>query len=369
MAVKNSELADLIANTLDDLPSQEFEVAWTNQDYEACRIYQKDRYVIDGGEQISRRIMLSNTGRARYRRYYDTDDPAVGDHMSSIRVPWCRLSTDYSWDDLEIMHQMNSTKGFIRLMKERRIDGLWSLADLIEERFWKTPTDASDDLYPYGIPYYINMLDADSSEGDGFYGKTIRYQDSTTGTTCAGLDASTNTKWKNYCATYTDVNTAFLKKVRLAFLYTHFKAPLFINDPGNTRAMMKRFYSDFDMVAELMDFADAKDDRHSGKEVLGKMIVDDGANVLLNRLPVVPIPQLEGDTDPETGDDTDPLYCVDFAYFQPVIHDGYWMKESEKPMTDRGQHTTFTYFLDGAHQNLCTNRRKVGFVIHKALTA
>jgi len=35
--------------------------------------------------------------------------------------------------------------------------------DLIEERFWKTPTSAADDLYPYGIPYYLNMLDADST--------------------------------------------------------------------------------------------------------------------------------------------------------------------------------------------------------------
>jgi len=26
-------------------------------------------------------------------------------------------------------------------------------------------------------------------------------------------------------------------------------------------------------------------------------------------------------------------------------------------------------FLDGAHQNLCTNRRRCGFVLHKQVTA
>jgi hypothetical protein len=36
---------------------------------------------------------------------------------------------------------------------------------------------------------------------------------------------------------------------------------------------------------------------------------------------------------------------------------------------DRGQHTTFTVFLDGSHNNLCINRRTVGFVIHKAIVA
>lgn len=361
------ELKDLLCLTLNDLPKQEFEVLWDNQDYEGCRIYQEDRYVIDGGAQIERKVMLSHTGNARYRKYYDTDDPTVGDNMATITVPWCRLGTHYSWDDLEILHQMNSTKGFIRLMQERRIDGLWSLADLIEDRFFKTPTNKNDKLYPFGVPYYLCIADKDTSV-DGFVGKTIRFQDGTTDTVCAGLDAETETKWRNYALMYTDINNAFLKKLRLAFLYTRFKAPLFINDPSNKRAAQKRWYSDYQMVADLMDYADMKDDNHSGKEVLGKMVVDDGANVLVNRMPVVPIPQLEGVVDPETNDPYSPLYCVDFSYFIPVIHDGYWMREGS-PQTDRGQHTTFTVFLDGAHQNLCTNRRRCGFVAHKQVTA
>lgn len=362
------ELADLLATTLNDLPQQEFEVLWDNQDYEATRIYQQDRMVIDGGVKIERKVMLSNTGNARYRKYYDTDDPAVGDHMDTITVPWCRLGTNYSWEDLEILHQMNNTKAFIQLLKTRRIDGLWSLADLIEDRFWKTPTNSTDTLYPYGVPYYINMMNKDTTT-DGFVGQTIRYQDATTGTSCAGIDAATESKWRNYAALYTTIDNAFMKKVRLAFLYTRFKAPIIVNDPSSKRSLQKRFYTDFTTISELMDFADAKDDQHVGKEVLGKMIVSDAdGGVTINRLPVVPIPQLNGDVDPETGDATGAIYCVDFSYFIPVIHDGYWMKETD-PMTDRGQHNVLTVYLDGAHNNLCTNRRRCGFVLHKALTA
>lgn len=362
------ELLDLISLTLNDLPDQEFEVGWTHQKYHACRIYQQDRMVIDGGTQIERRVMLSNTGNARYRRYYDTDDPAVGDHMHTIKVPWTRLGTNYSWDDLEILHQMNSTKGFIRLMKERRIDGLWDLADLIEDRFWKTPTSATDDLYPYGVPYYINMITKDASDTSGFVGQTVRYQDGTTGTVCANIDGASQEKWRNYAFTYTDINKAFMKEIRLALLHTNFSAPIFVEDPSGARKAKSGFYCDFDMVAELMDYADAMDDNHSGKDVFGKMVLNDGANVLINRTPVTPVPQLNGDVDPETGDETDPLYYIDWTYFKPVVHDGYWMNEGA-PESDRGQHTTFTVFLDGAHQNLCTNRRQVGFVGHKALTA
>ncbi len=373
--VKNAELVDLIATTLPDLPEQYFEVTWTNQDYEACRIYQQDRMEIDGGTSIKRKVMFNPTGNARYRRLFDTDDPAVSDVMHEIDVPWTQIGTHYSWDKLEILRNRNSAKGFIRLLETRRIDGLWSLADLIEERFWKTPTNASDDLYPYGVPYYLNYLDADSTTA-GFNGQTVLFQDGTSSNTCAGIDASVETKWKNYAAVYTKVDNALLKTFRKAFLLTRFKAPLFINDPAQQRNAAKRIYCDADTAVALQELADARDDFHRGVELmgnvparpLGNIRIGDDSVVRINRLPVVYINQLDGVTDPVNSDATAPIYCVDFEKFIPYVQDGFWMEETE-PMTDRTQHTTFTIFLDGSHNNLCTNRRTAGFVIHKPITS
>lgn len=367
MAVKNSQLADLLQTTLEDLPSQEFEVMWDNPEYEFCRIYQSERTEIDGGTAISRRVMLNHNGAARYRRLYDTDEPSVNNVMQTITIPWCQIGTDYSWDKLEILRNKNSAAGFIDLMETRRVDGLWSLADLVEERAWKTPTSATDDLYPYGVPYYINMLDADSTDA-GFNGQTIRYQDATTGTTCAGLSAATNDKWRNYAATYSDVNASMIDTFRIAFMRTKFKAPLFIKDPADGRVASKRCYAGYDLISKLMRLADQKDDNHSGKDILSNLRVDDGGNVLINRLPVVYVAELDDVTDPVTATAADPLYCVDFSKFVPVVQSDYWMVESE-PMTDRRQHTTFTVYLDGSHNNLCLNRRKAGFVIHKPITS
>lgn len=366
MSVKQSDLADLIACTINNLPDQYFEVMWDNQDYEFCRIYQNERMVIDGGNQIERKVMLDDSGHARYRRAYDVDNPTVEDVMHTIKVGWCRLSTHYSWDDFEILQNKNSAKGFVNLLKTRRIDGLWSLADLIEERAWKTPTSATDDLYPYGVPYYLNLMGTGLTT-DGFVGQTIVYQDGSTGVNCANIDASTQSKWRNYAALYTNLDSAMLRTFRKAFLKTRFKAPINIKDPGQARNAQKRIYSDFDTVCDLMDLVDAKDDNHtSGKrEALGGLTVDDGGLVYINRLPVVPVAQLENFTQPGSDTEVAPIFCVDFKYFIPYVHDGYWMKESE-PMFDRGQHTTFTVYLDGAHQNLCSNRRRAGFVLHKA---
>ncbi len=360
MGVKNSELKDLLQTTLEDLPKQEFEVMWDNEDYEFCRIYNREAYEIDGGTEIVRKVMLDPTGNAAYRRNFDVDTPKVGQVMAEVRVGWTQIGANYSWDRFEIMRNRNTAKGFINLLKVRRIDGLWSLANLIEKRAWMTPTNAADDLYPNGVPYFINMLDAGATAA-GFNGKTIRYQDGSTGTVCAGLDAAAEPKWRNYAALYTGIDNAMLRTFRKAFIKTQFKAPLFINDPSKKRNAQKRIYTNSDNVVELMALADARDDNHTGKDVLGNLRVDDSGLVYVNRLPVQYIPQLE-------GVEYNPIYCVDFKYFQPVVHAGYWMEESEA-MNDRGQHTVFTVYLDGAHNNLCTNRRRVGFVLHNAIPA
>ena len=74
MAVKNSALLDLIETTLPDLPEQYFEITWDRQDYEFCRIYQTERMEVDGGTSIKRKLMLDDTGNARYRRNHGFHD-------------------------------------------------------------------------------------------------------------------------------------------------------------------------------------------------------------------------------------------------------------------------------------------------------
>lgn len=360
MGIDNDKLADLIATTLQDLPRQTFEVAWDNQDYEFCRIYQEKRQQIDGGTSIKRNVMLNPSGNASYRRLFDTDQPTVTNVQHEIDVPWTQIGTNYSWDIVEIMRNKNSTKGYINLLESRRTDGLWSLAEEIEDKAWKTPTSATDKLYPYGVPYYLNMLAAGSTTA-GFNGQTITYQDATTGTICAGIDAAVESKWRNYAATYAKVDNALLRTLRKAILSTRFRPPLFIKSPGNDEVGTRRMYANLDISAELQDLADKRDDNSQPKDLAGKNLIDVEGTVYFNRIPQVYIPQLDGVT-------YDPIYVVDFRKFIPFVQEGFWMEEG-KPMTDRLQHTTVTVFLDGAHNNLCTNRRTAGFVIHKPIPA
>ena len=364
MGVKDAALLDLVATTLADLPKQEFEVTWDNQDYEFCRIYQKERMSVDGGTQLERKVMLDHTGNARYRTMYDTDEPKVGQVMHTITVPWTQLSTSYSWDKLEILRNKDSGKGFVDLLQTKRIDGLWSLAELIEDRSWLTPTSATDNLYPYGVPYYLSFYTDTSgtvnTSAGAFNGKAVKFQNGTYSYTCAGIDSSTEDKWRNYCSLYTNVDAALLKNFRKAFLLTRFKAPLFITDPASNKvSAAKRIYTDADTSVALQDLMDQKDDNHTPKELFGGVMVAVNGAVFINRLPVVYIPQLDGVT-------CSPIYTVDFNKFKPFVQDGYWMEEGEPMSGGVAQHTTMTVFLDGSHNNLCTNRRGAGFVMHKA---
>lgn len=313
---------------------------------------------VDGGTSIQRNVMLDHSGNASYRRLFDVDQPTVASVQRQIDVPWTQIGTNYSWDVLEILRNKNSVKGYINLLESRRTDGLWSLAELIEDRAWKTPTSATDKLFPYGVPYYLNMLDAGSTTA-GFNGQTITFQDASTSTVCAGIDAATEPKWKNYAGTYVKVDNALLRTLRRAILATRFRPPLFIKSPGQDEIGTRRMYANLDVNVELQDLADKRDDNTQPKDLAGKALIDVEGTVYFNRIPIQYIPQLDGVA-------YNPIYTIDFKKFIPYVQEGFWMEES-KPMTDRLQHTTFTVYLDGSHNNLCINRRTAGFVIHNPI--
>jgi hypothetical protein len=93
--------------------------------------------------------------------------------------------------------------------------------------------------------------------------------------------------------------------------------------------------------------------------------------VYFNKMPLVYVDRLDGYTVTDGNSNAfepDPIWCVDWSKLLPVVQDGYWMEEG-KPAVNSNQHTTLTVYLDGSHNNLCTNRRTVGFVLHKMIPA
>lgn len=356
MAVFNDELLDLIATTLKDLPKNEVEMMWDSNNFEFSRIYEQSRRKVDGGTSIQRNVILDERGTARYKAMFDSDSPSVQNIHSTIDVPWCQLDNSYSWEILEILRNKNSPRGFIDLIETRRQESLWGMAELIEDRGWKTPNSSTDKLHPFGVPYYLNFANNGVTTA-GFIGQTIRFQDGTTSTTCAGLDASVEAKWRNYAGVYTSIDNSFLRTLRRAFLATKFKPPSNVRSMGMDQpGPLAKVYAGLDTVVELQDLADARDDNNTPKDLMGARVVDHEGTTFINQRPLAYVTQLDGAS-------FTPVYFVDWSKFQPIVQDGYWFEESD-PMTDRSAHTTATVYFDACHQNLCINRRTAGFVLH-----
>jgi hypothetical protein len=365
-AVDFDALADVIKTTLDDLPKGQYEVMWDEQWYEFCGVYNESRRAVDGGKAIVRNVVLDETGSATYRRPFQTDEPSVDSIHEQITVPWTQLGTSYSWDMSEILMNKRSAKGFIDMIESRKVERLWGFANKLEERGWKAPVSATDKTNPYGIPYYLNMLDAGSTSA-GFNGQTIRYTDGSTGTSCAGLDASTNAKWKNYAATYNQVDLGLLKVLRTACLLTYFRPPtgVGLRPPGNDKlGSNTKIYVNSSVAIEMQTLADARDDNTAPTDLAGKMITpsnDVKYVCYFNRRPVVYVSSLNGVT-------YSPIYCVDWSKIIPVTLENGWMLESK--VHNHGlQHTAFTVYVDAWHNNLCVNRRTAGFVVHTPIPA
>jgi hypothetical protein len=362
MGYRPEDIADLLATTLADLPDQELEYALDHQEYFWTSLFQTKTMKIDGGTSIQRKVSFDTSGNARYREMFDTDEPKFGDSIHTIQVHWALLGTNASWDEFEILQQKNSEKGYVNLVQTRKDKSIIDLADLIEETMISVPNSATDLKHPFTLPYYLRLLNSAGTINTtaGFNGTTVTFGDSSTSTIIAGIDAASETKWRNWCAPYTSINNSFLKTYRQACIKTKFRPPVILKTPlMKERAAKMNCIAGTDTVLDIMELVDKKDDNHTatGREALGGLLVQDGSLVYLNRVPVVPLDTLDSAS-------YTPIYTFDMSYFIPVVHDGYWMKMTP-PMVDRRQHTTYTSFIDGAHNILVENIRKAGFVIHK----
>ena len=363
MGYRPEDIADALATTLADLPDQELEYALDHQEYYWTSLFQRKNIQIDGGTSIQRKVSFDTSGNAAYREMFDTDEPKFGDSIQTVDVHWALLGTNASWDEFEVVQQMNSTKGYINLVQNRKDKSIIDLADLIETTMIAAPASATDLSTPYTLPYYLRML-TDSSgtinSSAGFNGQYVAYGGGTYGATVAGIDASTEAKWRNWAAPYTAINNAFLKAYRKACIKTKFRPPIILDTPlMKERARKFNSVAGTDSVLDLMELVDNKDDNHvsTKKEALGGLLVADGDYVRINRVPVIPLDTLDSAS-------YTPIYSFDLGYFKPIVHEGYWMKRTP-PMVDRRQHTTLTSYIDGAHNILVENVRKCGHVLHK----
>ena len=364
--ISNSDLLDLTRTTLQNLPNMKFEVALEYQEYHVCnKWFQENKVQIESGTSIERNVVLDTSGNARFVRLYEKVAVNVADIQQKVTAPWVQVRTHWSIERREALRNRAPAR-YIKLLQSRRMDATLDLADLLERKAWATPTSSADDLNPRGLPYYISMRE-DGSSGQGFDGMRVRYGGGTSSTTKAGLDgnASGNSKWKNYAATYTAINADFVKRLRRAFHATNFKSPRLAKDLEKGDASNYCLYMGLDELTEYEDLVTKSNDN------LGRDLDPFHGNTTFKKVPIYYTPQLDDFTvlgGSATSNTPDPVFGVNHKKFFPMVQEGDWMREDE-PMNDVEQNNVFTTIMDSSFQFFCGNVREGGFVMHKALTA
>jgi hypothetical protein len=356
--ISNTDLVDLQKTTLENLPNLDFEVALNYQQYNVVNEWFKtDKVQVESGTSIVRNIILDTSGNARHVRLFQKTGLNIADVQTRITAPWVQVQSSYSIERREALRNRKPAR-YIELLKSRRIDGMVSLADLLEQRAWVAPESATDDLNPRGLPYWLSKVVPANGTGyvaatdaiGSFSGRRVRYNGGTDVLTDkGGIDPTAQAKWRNWADTYTGIDADFVKRMRKAFHATHFKSPMLASDLKDGPSSKYRIYMGLSNLTEFEDLTT------KANENLGADLDKFHGITTFRRVPVMYTPQLDTDADGV-------VYGVNHAKFYPITLDGDWMRESD-PMSDVEQHNVITTFIDGSYQFFCTNIREAGFVL------
>lgn len=362
--ISNSDLVDLQNTTLQNLPKLDFEVALLRQQYQVINEWFKnDKVNVESGTSIVRNIILNTSGNARHVRLYQKTSLNVADVQVRITAPWVQVQSSYSIERREALRNRKPAM-YIELLKSRRIDGMLSLADLLEGRAWVSPDTSSDDLNPYGLPYWLSKVMPSNASGYSatidipgtFSGRRVLYNVSGSVTNnVGGIDPTANSQWRSYADTYTAIDQYFVKTMRKAFHATKFVSPMIVKDLKEGPSSKFRIYMG------LQNLTDFEDLTTKANENLGPDLDKFHGVTTFRRVPVLYTPPLDSDADSV-------VYGVNHAKFYPIVLDGDWMRESD-PMMDVEQHNVITTFIDGSYQFFCTNRREAGFTLSHTLAS
>ncbi len=354
--VTTEQLAGVIATTLPHIRQPSLSVAFERRTYEIVnRWHTQEKIQTMGGNRIEHKIMLDDSGNARFVLPYEPDQPNVDDHVHTMKVDWRTANTHYGWERKEILMNMGPAQ-IVSLLKTRRIDGMVDVANLIEGNGWQQP-DPNDNRVPFGIFYYVPKL-ASGQNGEGWYGgHPAGFND------VAGIEAATNNgntpsitggerNWRSYQAGgtgyYEGINMDFVDTFDRAFIALEFESPTIVSEVTEGPLRNLRIYANLDTISAYKRFVRLHNDQ------VGPDIGSFAGSPAFNRIPLKYISQLNSDS-------SDPVYMINHTFFETRVLRGDNLRETP-PKVAPWQHNVVVVFVDHTYNYLCTNRQRNGVI-------
>jgi hypothetical protein len=169
-------------------------------------------------------------------------------------------------------------------------------------------------------------------------------------TTVANLNPTTYSAWNNWTFKWAAATKADLvKKVKRAFYKTGFKSPI------KTRSKSGKS-DDFEMYTTYAVIDELEDRLQEQNENLGADLTKYAGEVMIRRVPVIPVPQLDSNDSAGTNG---PIYGINWACFQLVLLKGNYFKQTAPLRGGRDQPSVWTIYRTLSIQGRCLNRRRM----------
>jgi hypothetical protein len=340
-----NEIADLVTTTLRELGRGK----WTDNssaylDTVALKILMtKNRTMLESGYEIQFNRSTSVGSNARFVTMGAPDIVTIPNVMSTGVVPWRHVTNNWAWEFREPLMNKSPSQ-IVELIKTRRIASIGDMIELFERAIWRVPA-VSDTVTIYGIPYYVVKSNtAVTATNRGFSGTAP-----TGYTTVAGINPTTDTRWRNYATQYTAITKEDLvRKARQMAKFTGFKplvesTPEYATGPAGPK---REYYANYATIAPMEEMLEAQN------ENLGTDLAKYDGKTMFRGAPVNYVQELDNDT-------TNPLYQIDWSVMGIRGLKGAWMKETAVSQVP-GQHTMSATHTDCTMNLVCYDRRKQG---------
>ena len=334
---------------------------------------QTDKVMTQGGTHVEHRVVLGENGNARFTKPYARAARSSTSNVKVTRMTLCLAEGWYDYERTEVQRNSGDAHKLLDLQAVRRSEGDVSLAEIIEDRAFKSPDDANDDINPWGVPYYfVPITAAQAAAGtSGHQGENPVYgiyhpDHGSTGASvghCAGIDASLddNLLWRCYNDRWAhddpsaDFDDDDVERIVEAFVKLRFEAPMNARDFSAPEFQRFRMYAGYPLIKVFNKAARANNDS------LGADLGRYSGEVVVRGTPVKWNEEVENWTNSD-GDNAWTLIGINHNYWHPVVMEGDFFEEMG-PYNEREQPRVFSMVTYLQFNFFCRNRRWAGFRI------
>lgn len=320
-------------------------------------MFGKDKATLDGGDRIEGFITLADTGNAKHVSLWEEDSDNVVNTDDKWSVNWTHASTNMSYNRIELAMHMGDDLKVYNYLNGKRKNMFREFGELLQDAIFQTPTSASDEKNPHGLPSWLSF-GTDGSTG-GFNAYVGHYNDgSATEYNIGGIasTASSKARWASYWMDHDgQLGDNLVVLLDRATRQTNFVPPVIVEEAGPKHSFGNyRYFSNDKIIGNLNHLLLQSDDK-VGPD-LGKY---HGLTVYKG-VPFIYVQKL--DTANTSTYMTDPIIAANLDYIKVFV-----LRENNfvvsKP-TERDQmHNVLKVHVDLSYAICSTSRQRHGFLI------